>query len=241
MKYKLILLFIPLLISIGCKTADVNYIQNIESVAIKTSIENSKIYFQPNDIISIGITAKDIEVVKPFTQSGNNFIVDSQGDIMISALGKINVLNKNTEELRDEIINDLKKYIKDPIVTVGLSNFKVTVLGEVNKPNTYSMTDNATIFNALGAAQDLTIYGERKNILLVRNINGEITKHFIDITDANFINSPFYFLKQNDVIYVSANKAKANSSKYGIETSIYITVGSVLLSVLLTVITLVKN
>lgn len=241
MKYKIILLSILFLFLIGCKTANVNYIQNIESVAVKTSIENSKISIQPGDILSISITAKDMEVVKPFVQSGGSYMVDTDGNINVSTLGKINVLGKSAEDLRELIQQDLKIYIKEPIVTVGLSNFKVTVLGEVNKPNTYAMTDQATIFNALGAAQDLTIYGERKNILLVRNINGEITKHFIDITDANFINSPYYFLKQNDVIYVSANKAKANSSKYGSETSIYITVGSVIISVLLTVITLVKK
>ena len=167
--------------------------------------------------------------------------MDSEGNIVISTLGKMHVVGKNVEELRGEITEKLKEYVKEPIVSVALANFKVTVLGEVGAPGAYAMPDQANILTAIGAARDLTIYGERKNILLVRNINGEITKHFIDITDANFINSPYYYLKQNDVIYVSANKAKANSSKYGSETNIYITVGSVIISVLLTVITIVKN
>lgn len=182
-----------------------------------------------------------MEVVKPFVQSGNAYIVDTEGNINVSTLGRISALGKTSEELREDISNKLKQFIKEPIVTVGLTNFKVTVLGEVNKPGSYPVQEQANLFSALGLAGDLTIYGERKNVLLVRNNNGEITKQIIDLTDANFINSPYYFLKQNDVIYISANRAKANSSKYGSETSIYITVGSIIISVLLTVITLVKN
>lgn len=229
-----------MLLLMGCKTAEINYMKNIENIAIKTSIENSKIHFQPGDIITIGITAKDLEVVKPFIQAGTSYLVDADGTINISTLGKIKVQGDTPEDLRAKIDEKLRMYIREPIVNVSLSNFRVTILGEVNRPNTYTMAEHSTIFNALGAAGDLTIYGQRKNILLVRNVNGEISKHFIDITDASFINSPYYFLKQNDVIYVNANSAKANSSKYGSETSIYITVGSVIISVLLTVITLVK-
>lgn len=236
-----LLLAVGLLTLIGCKTAEINYIKNIEEVALKTSRENSNLTIRKGDSLLIGISAKDMEVVKPFVQSGTRYKVDSEGKINISTLGKILVEGKNTEQIRDELSDQLKLYIKDPIVNVGLPSFKVTVLGEVNKPQTYKMPEEATIFNAIAAAEDLTIYGERKNILLVRNTNGEITKHYIDLTDASFINSSYYYLQQNDVIYVSANKAKANSSKYGAETSIYITVGSVILSVLLTVITLVKN
>lgn len=240
MTHKIFLFFSFFLFLISCKTANINYMENIENVAVKTSIENSKIKLQPGDIISIGITAKDPEVVKPFVQ-GTGYLVDSEGNIVISTLGKIYVVGKNVEELRGEISERLKEYVREPIVSVALANFKVTVLGEVAAPGAYAMPDQANILTAIGAARDLTIYGERKNILLVRNVNGEITKQFIDITDANFINSPYYYLKQNDVIYVSANKAKANSSKYGSETSVYITVGSVIISVLLTIITLVKN
>lgn len=241
MKIKNLLYLIPVIFIMSCKNAKINYLQNIENVAVKTSMEESRLTIQPGDSLLVGITAKDMEVVKPFVQSGIGHKVDSEGNITISTLGKINVQGKKQEEIRSELTAQLKQYIKEPIVNVGLSNFKVTILGEVNKPKTYKMFEGATILNAIGAAGDLTIYGERKNILLVRNINGEISKHIIDITDADFINSPYYFLKQNDVIYVRANNAKANSSKYGNETSIYITIGSVLISVLLTVITLVKN
>lgn len=262
MKYKLLFFLIVLILSTACKTADVNYLQNIESIAVKTSTENSRVTLNPGDLISVSITANDMEVVKPFvpytqrnqseinnknaqnnqnTQSIPEYLVDNSGNITFPILGKIHVLGKTSEEVKSQITDLLKNYIKDPIVSVNLNNFKVTVLGEVTRPNTYPMQERATLLEAIGVAGDLTIYGERKNILLVRNENGEITKQYIDITDARFINSPYYFLKQNDVIYVSANKAKANSSKYGSETSIYITIGSVIISVLLTVITLVKN
>jgi len=232
--------------------------QNIENVAIQAS-QNSSYTIQPGDQLVINVSAKDMDVVKPFNQnyssgevsqftlpssnlpvqsqtsvSGPTYIVDSKGNFDFPVLGEINTTGKTAENLQDELKEKLTKFIKNPGVNIRNNNFKVTILGEVNKPGQYMIPDGqpATILAALGLAGDLTIYGERDKILVVRNINGTTDKQYINILDANFINSPYYYIKQNDVIYVTPNNTRKNSSSFGPQTNILISVASIIVGVL---------
>jgi polysaccharide export outer membrane protein len=235
-----------------------DYLQNIESVALEASMKNAKSTIQPNDQLVIMVTAKDMDVVKPFNQnfssgqilqyslpsnnapaqsqtsaSGPTYMVDSQGNIEFPVIGKINTENKTTEELRDILKKEISKYVLNPQVSVKNTNYKVTVLGEVNRPGTYTIPmAQTTVLEILGFAGDLTIYGNRTDVLVVRNIDGVMSKERIDLTKADFINSPFFYLKQNDVIIVSPNETKQKSARLDPNTGIYISVASIVVTIL---------
>ena len=235
-----------------------DYLQNIESVALEASTKNAISTIQPNDQLVIMVTAKDMDVVKPFNQnfssgqilqyssasnnlptqnqvstSGPTYIVDSQGNIEFPVIGKINTENKTTEELRDILKKEISKYVLNPQVSVKNTNYKITVLGEVNRPGTYNIPEaKTTVLEVLGLAGDLTIYGNREDILVLRNIDGTMTKERIDLTKADFINSPYFNLKQNDVIIVSPNETKQKTSRLDPNAGIYISVASIVVTIL---------
>lgn len=250
---------------ISCKTkvveSNYNYLQNADAIATEASIKSSISTIQKGDQLFILVTAKNMEVVKPFNQNyyssqnalspganaSNNttektYLVNSEGDIDFPTLGTIPTTNKTLEDLKSELTLQVSKYVKDPTVTVRLANFKVTVLGEVARPNQYVLSDvNPTILNALGVAGDLTMYGKRNDILVVRNVDGEISKERINLTDASFINSPFYYLKQGDVIYVSGTETKEKTAKLDPNTNIYIAVAGTIIGLAGIFITIFKK
>ena len=255
MKKYFIFVYLPILfLIVSCKSKNnIDYLKNIEDVAINTSIREYSSTIQPADQLVISVLAKDNEVAKPFNQNYYStdmsqynsmpsrsatveptYIVDSQGNIDFPILGTLNTSNKTLEMFKSELKEKLSKYIKEPGVNIRTINYKVTVLGEVNRTGTIPIPDGqpTTILNVLGLAGDLTIYGQRENVLLVRNVDGVTSKQYIDLTDAELFNSPYYYVKQNDVIYVAPNTAKKNTSNYGPQTGIWISVASVLLGVL---------
>lgn len=244
----------------SCKVKeDIDYMKNIEQTAVQTSIQTSTFTIQPGDQLMISVTAKDNDVAKPFNQnysssdvsqyslsssnlpvqgqssvSGPTYLVDSRGDVQFPILGSINTAGKTIEEFREILKEKLRKYIKEPGVSVRNTNFKITILGEVSKPGAFTVPDgqSMTLLAALGLAGDLTIYGQRTNVLIIRNVDGATTKQYIDLTDAGFMNSPYYYVKQNDVIYVTPNKTRKNSSAYGPQTGVWISIASVLVGLL---------
>ena len=251
----------------SCKTVDkaneLNYMQNEEQIATEMSITNTRSTIQKGDKLVILVTAKNMDVVKPFNQdyfssqnsvsstspassSNSNtektYLVNSDGTIDFPVIGAIETSNKTLEDLSGVLTSRISTYVKNPIVTVKLANFKVTILGEVGKPGQYTLTDiNPTILNALGLAGDLTMYGKRDNILIVRNVNGETSKERLNLMDSNFINSPFYNLKQGDVIYVSANKTKEKTARLNPNTNIYIAVAGTIIGLAGIFITIFKK
>lgn len=262
-KIWLIRVFLLGIVLSSCKTRnnEISYMQNIEKVATEAFIKNSQTTIQPNDQLLIYVTAKDMAIVAPFNQSvstdgnrrivaysqpssnmpssnqvnvsGVSYLVYPEGYIDFPVLGKIETNGKTLEELKNELILKLKKYIIEPTVSVRYENYRITVLGEVNKPGEYLIpSGKTTLLNALGLAGDLTIYGKRDNILIVREHNGERTQAYINLTDANFINSPYYYLKQNDVVYVTPNKTKRTSAYFGQQTGVYVSVASVVVTIL---------
>jgi len=189
-------------------------------------------HLQPNDEFSIIVNAVDQSAAaafnkSPYTQLNarsqqmstvptiQTYRVDERGNIDFPVLGTLHVQDMTTLELKDLLTTQISQYVKDPIVTVTFLSMQVVVLGEVTAPGlAYFGGDRATVLEAIGQRGDLTVYGERKNVLLIREQDNKREVHQIDLTSAEFINSPYYYLKQNDVIYVSPNTSKKDSSKY---------------------------
>lgn len=168
---------------------------------------------------------------KAVTPSQQTYIVNSEGDISFPVLGKIHVVGLTVEQLADKLTADIAKDVDDPMVTVSLVNFKVSVAGEVRHPGTYDVTRNRySILDALSAAGDLTEYGERSNVLLVREENGERKFVHLDLNSSETLTSPYFYLKQNDYIYVEPNKIRQENSKYNQNNSFKLTVISTIVS-----------
>ncbi len=266
MNNKIFVPFIVVLLALtSCKTKEVtsqlNYLQNIENIATEASQKTAKSTIQSGDQLSIIVSAKNMDVVKPFNQgyyssqnstgpggSSQNsnieklYLVNSEGNIDFPILGTINTTQKTLEELKTELTQRISTYVKNPTVTIKFLNFKVTILGEVARPGQYTITDvNSTILNALGLAGDLTMYGKRDDILIVRNINGETTKDRLNLMDDNFIYSPYYQLKQGDVIYVSATPTKDKTARLDPNTNVYIAVAGTIIGLAGIFITIFKK
>ncbi|MGV3697939.1 polysaccharide biosynthesis/export family protein [Flavobacterium sp.] len=208
---------------------EILYYQDIQNNAVD-AITYASNQIQVNDILYIKIDALIPDSAKPFnldtsTSLGINteslkvqgYLVSQEGTIVFPVLGTIKVAGKTTIELQNMFIQMLNDngYIKDAKVNVRVINGKVTVLGEVRNPGTYPFQEQSISINqALGFAGDLTIYGERKNILLIREDNGLRSYIKLDLTASDWFSSPYYYIKQNDVIVVNPNGAKVMQSGY---------------------------
>ncbi len=159
------------------------------------------------------------------------YVVTSKGDINFPVLGTLHVAGMTTEQLREDLIKRLSKDVEDPMVNVALVNFKVNVAGEVKNPGQIELKGNrCTILDALTAAGDLTEYGERSNVLVIREENGERRFAHLDLNSSAMLNSPYYYVKQNDYIYVEPNSIRQSNSKYNQNNSFKLSVISTVVS-----------
>ncbi|MGA9213150.1 polysaccharide biosynthesis/export family protein [Kaistella sp.] len=185
-------------------------------------------HLQAGDLLDIKVTAFDDNAVRPFNlhsmnQAGNatevipgqlvsapvGYLVSNDGYIVFPVLGKILVKNMTLSQLRENLETRLLEYLTDPLVTIRQLNFNITILGEVKKPGQYtSPSDKITILQALGMAGDMTDNGDRTQVKLVRYENGIDQTHVIDFTDKNITSSPYYYMQQNDVLYVQPDENK---------------------------------
>lgn len=273
MKGKIFAAVVVVFILVSCKTNpnahnDLNYMQNIENVAVENSAKNSQSTIQPGDQLIILVTAKDMDVVKPFNQnysssefiqtntlaggntpgqgtvnlSGPSYIVNVNGDIDFPILGRLNTSNKTFIQFKEELSNKMQEFVTNPTVNIRLANFRVTVLGEVNRQGDYTVANGqATILNALGMAGDLTMYGKRNDVLVIRTENGQITHGRINLQDANLINSPYYNLKQGDAIIVSSNNTRDAMSKQNPNTPLILSAISIGVTAIAVAVGLFKN
>lgn len=166
------------------------------------------------------------------------YLIDNKGYITMPVIGDVKLGGLTREEALTLLNTSLKKYVKDPIINLRIVNYKVTVQGEVVRPGTFNIvSERITLPEALSMAGDMTIYGKRDNVLIIREIDGVKTSNFVDMTKAEFINSPFYYLTQNDLVYVEQNKVRMNASAVGPNISVILTS----LSLLITVIALITR
>lgn len=246
----LVFTFLTTLFLTSCVSKkEILYMQDIEAMALEQEALYSTPVIQPNDILMINVTAFDMEAVAPFnlimpartpqeltnpaTREFQGYLVSLEGTIEFPVIGTIEVGGLNRKELIEKMKNEISVYVKKPIVNVTISNYKVTILGEVTRPGVFTIPDERiTLLEALGKAGDLTIYGKRENITVLREENGVKTHAVIDITKSDFLNSPYYFLKQNDVVYVQPNSAQIGAAAYNRNSSVYISIASVLISLI---------
>jgi polysaccharide export outer membrane protein len=243
---KFIILFIPFLI-IGCSTKKkIVYYQDINKQDFKqVSDVYSHTDIQLNDILQIDVTALNPESVMPYKfEAGGNqqqqvqnvellklmgYLVNSDGKINFPQLGKIEAAGKNTQELELHLEELLKEFIQNPTVRVRVINFKFTFEGEVRDPGTYETTEeNITLQQAFGMAGGLTIRGKRKNILIIRQVEGERVVKRIDMTKTDWMNTEYAYVKPNDIIYVQPNKPQVASAGFIRDIGTVISVISIL-------------
>lgn len=208
-------------------TKEVVYLQDVVPLKQQDIERKYEVFIHEDDLLSIMVNSKDPELALPFNMplityqigsesSGQQrvlgYLVDTNGDIDFPILGKLHVAGLSRLELRDLIKEKLISgdYIKDPVVTVQFLNYKVSVMGEVARPGSFTITgDRITLLEALSMAGDLTIYGRRDRVAVIREKNGKRTILFHDLRSSDIFTSPCYYLQQNDIVYVEPNKAKA--------------------------------
>jgi polysaccharide export outer membrane protein len=211
--------------------------------------------YQPNDMLTIDVTALDPETVRPFNLASvpysvslldsrtnmrmQTYIVDKNGNINFPVLGKVKIGGLTRQEATDLLESNISKYVKDPLVNIRITNFTITILGEVNNPGSFIIQDEkVTLAEAFGLAGDLSIYGKRDNILLIREIEGIKKFSIIDLTSVRSLSASTFGLKQNDVIYVEPNNAKIRASSYNQNNSVLISAIGTLTSVAALIISL---
>ena len=226
--------------------------------------KNAGIVIEPKDMLSIVVNSRTPELAPMFnlpianvyagtesfsgSQRISCYTVDEEGFISFPVLGKIKVLGMTRWECADYIKKELikNKYLDDPIVIIEFTNFKVSVLGEVKSPGTYTINgDRLTILQAISLAGDLPLFGQRKNVSVIRENAGERTIYEVDLTSTSIFQSPAYYIKQNDIIYVEPTDIKKRQSTVDDKalriTSIALSSSSVLVSIATLVSTLVMR
>lgn len=234
-------------------TKQVAYFQNIDSISLAASRGLYDARIMPKDELTITVITTNPEASAPFNLSVSNsigtqgqlssgagslqgYLVDNAGNINFPIVGQLHVGGMTKTECEQLIRNKVMPYLNErenPIVTVRMSSFRVTVIGEVGSPKVIPVTtEKMSIIEALASAGDLGIYGKRGNVLLIReDATGEKRATRINLNDANLFNSPNYYVQQNDIIYVEPNKVKAQNSAIGSSTSLYFSLVGIVTSV----------
>lgn len=243
-----------ILMMVGCGSSkEVAYWQNIDSISLAASKGLYDAKIMPKDELTILVQTTDPLTSEPFNlrstgQTSNKdqitgYLVDNDGMINFPIVGKIHVAGLTKTECEDLIKSKIQPYLartENPLVSVRTSSYRITVIGEVNRPGVIPVsTEKISLIEALAEAGDMTIYGKRDNVLLVReDKSGEKHKVRLNMNDANIINSPYYYLQQNDIVYVEPHKVKARNTFFGSNTSIFYSVIGIttsLVSLLITV------
>ena len=235
----IIVCFMVLTIISSCvSTKDVPYMKNADIVDLTPSRGLYDAKIMPKDLLTITVSTLNADASAPFnggstsivaqgnsnTASTKGYLVDNNGDIEFPLVGKIHVagLTKTLcqEAIRERIAPYLAK-TERPLVTVRMSSYRITVLGEVKGPGVIPVTtEKISVLEAIASAGDLSIYGRRDNVMLIReDSNGQKSIHRLNLNDANIINSPYFYLQQNDVLYIQPNKVQASNAVFGPITS----------------------
>jgi polysaccharide export outer membrane protein len=230
--YYLVIIAIVILATSSCTTRkEAVYFQSLQK---DTSFQSAMSYepvLEADDLLLITVSSIDMEAVAPFNMAISppgkgeitfsaqktllKYLVKKNGSIDFPVLGEVKVAGLTRQQAKDHLQQKLALYVKDAIVNLTITNFKITVLGEVKAPGTYRIEqERITILEALGMAGDLAITGQRTNVLVIREKEGEQQYFRVDLTGTELFSSPVYYLKQNDVIYVEPNQNRLNNAAY---------------------------
>jgi polysaccharide export outer membrane protein len=232
---------------------NVAYLQNSNYVDLSDSEFLYDARIMPKDVLTITVNTVNPEAAAPFNLivrptlnsssssvgggygSLQTYLVSNDGTIDFPVLGNLQVGGLTKSQCEKMLHDKIKPYLnaaENPVVTVRMSNYKISVIGEVNRPGMYTVgNEKINILEALAQAGDLTIYGVRENVKLIReNDKGKKEIYTLNLNDAGIISSPYYYLQQNDIIYVEPNKVKARNSSVGQSTTLWLTSTSILIS-----------
>lgn len=223
---------------------DIVYFQDAKDFETIVSDNTQNNSFKVNDVIGINVSTLDPTASIPFNLMNNarqegsfaqpqqlDYIVDKNGEIDFPVLGAVKVLGLNPQETKELLKEKLKPYLKNPIINIRLRNFRVSVLGQVNRPGTYEVNgEQITVLEAIGMAGDIGIKGRRDNVLIVRDFNGTKVYTRVDLTSTDVLTSNSYYLTQNDVVYVEPNKSAVTQSTIDARTGYAISIASVLIT-----------
>jgi len=252
-KYSYFILVFLVALATSCSAPkNVAYLWNSNEVDLSQSEYLYDAKIMPKDVLTITVNTVNPDAAAPFNltvpTSFNNqsrstysqpilqtYLVDNEGTIDYPVLGRIKVGGLTKRECETMIHDKIKPYLnaaENPIVTVHMSSYSISVLGEVNHPGSFQVArEKINILEALAQAGDLTIYGVRENVKLIReDANGKKQIYHINLNDANLLTSPYYYLQQNDIVYVEPNKVKARNSSIGQSTTLWISATSILIS-----------
>ena len=252
-----LLLFTGLIFSCATKD-DVVYFNGMSSADNSIGLNSYSPTYHIDDELVIVVNALDAEAAKPFNKTSvsvsldildargrerlQTYRVDPNGNINFPVLGELKVAGLNRQQATTMLQDRLADYIKNPIVDIETVNYRVTVLGEVQRPGTYTaVNERITLVEAISLAGDLTIYGERENILVIQDYDGKKTYTRVNLKSNDLFNSPVYYLSQNDVVYVEPNKTRAKNSSIGAQTGVILTSLSLLISMTALVVTILNN
>ena len=233
---------------------NVAYLQNSDYIDLSRSEFLYDARIMPKDVLTITVNTVNPEASAPYnlivrstltntsssvsTGGGSlqTYLVDNNGTIEFPVLGTLHVGGLSKSECEKMIHDKIMPYLnaaENPVVTVRMSNYKISVLGEVNRPGMFNVSnEKINILEALAQAGDLTIYGVREKVKLIReNANGKKEIVNLNLNDAEIINSPYYYLQQNDIVYVEPNKVKARNSSIGQSTTLWLTSTSIMISI----------
>lgn len=239
----------------------VPYLQDVK--VVEQTVQQENLYdarIMPKDLLTIVVSCTSPELAVPFnltvaTQNNvtisnttsqpalQQYLVDNDGKIDFPVLGELKVGGLTKKEAELLIVEKLKPYIKEtPIVTVRMMNYKISVLGEVARPGTFTISnEKVNLLEALAMAGDMTIWGLRDNVKLIReSADGKQQIVTLDLNKAEVILSPYYWLQQNDIIYVTPNKVKARNSDIGNSTTLWVSATSILVSLASLLVTIFK-
>ena len=262
-KLRFLLLFTVIVLFSACNsTKNIAYLEGVESLPTEQLAQNRQQFsakIKPNDLLKIVVSGSEAaETYIPFNittasaYSANavqsqlelqNYLVDSKGTIDFPVLGKLSVVNLTTDAVSKIVTEKLRSYLKgDVVVTVRFANYKISVLGEVTVPGSYTVKDEKiNILQALSMAGDLTIYGRRDVVKILREgSDGQKSITTLNLNDKNLIFSPCFYLQQGDVVYVEPNKAKAKGADVGNATNVVFSVVSVVIGVVSLIVTVAK-
>ena len=249
MKIKLLLIIVSTSLLFSCRTThnQITYFQDTEE-QLHTQIKATASYetkIMADDLLSITVSSINPTSVAifnlPLTSYMNlgestmvtdapvlqSYLVDSDGTINFPVLGKIHIAGMTRGEMAEFLREKISAYAKDPLVTIKILNFKITILGEVAAPGTKKVSnERVSILDAIGMAGDLTIYGERTNVLLFRDNGIERETYRFDLTSSDIFTSPYFYLQQNDVIYVEPNDARKGNARYSQKSQYNVSVAS---------------
>ena len=246
---KLLFLVLVLFFSSCVSKKEIVYFQNDE--IDQTKVSNSyKTIIKPDDLLQITITALDIEAVRPFnlaavtySTSSNSaigvaqqqtYLVDTKGEIEFPVLGTLKIGGLTREETIDLLKSKLSPdFIKEPNVNIKIANYKISIMGDVQKPGSYNIpNERITLLDAIALAGDINLSGQRNNILVIREEGSKKMHYRVDLLSKNVFTSPVYYLQQNDVIFVQHNNARIQSASSNTNTNLIISITGLVVTVI---------